>query len=329
MKSYPRAWRRGTYNHAIADFCVTMKPTPELWAAAQLVAFANLNVTPANWATLWEGQSRYLCERFPGERGRIIQQRRRAGVAKPAGELWRAFVDGALQIATGRVEGHSGLPALTIAMRFVGVLSPVGGNRQVIEEREFRALHRRTRDWLRRICMGDAQLGDLMSALRRYRAAHKLSVGTVENVFTKLEQWHEEGGWTWQGRRFSLVAPTRPRQPLAEAIEVLFVATGLANLWPRFFQCAAPRCTNFGVARVTRRARNFCSEACRVRTGRRRARQVKTAAKWERTKLEAARRADFTKRWRELQAKGDREAWDKACVEFGYGPAGPPDEQSR
>lgn len=262
-----------------------METPPGYWAAIRLTAFANCEISEANWRTLWQAPHKptFRPARQPRETaarpGFIPEELRGAIWSSINAEPARAprewdVLDTREQVATLRAMK---LPAAEALLQRFGPIeeSPYrpwprrGRKGQNLGYEELRAVQRQTRERLQSLCAGEWKL--LVRALQRHRFSS-----------LRLVIFHHR-----QLGDVPAAAPC-PETTLALHLDRLFLETLVAGLWGRFYQCE--RCGYFGVRqRLGQRARQLCSRSkCRVARHRRKQRAQEEAL---RKQVHAAMRA--------------------------------------
>ncbi len=255
------------------------------WAAIRLTAFANCEISEANWRTLWTAarQTGFRRARPPkttAARPGFVPEDLRSAIwasiltaGARAPKEWEVL-DAREEVATLKAMQ---LPAADAMLRRYAPIeeSPYrpwprrGRTGRHLGYEELCVLHRRTRERLTSLCAGDWR--PLILVLRRRRFP------SLRLVFFR----HHQLG------RVPAAVPC-PEASLALHLDRLFLDTLVAGLWGRFYRCE--RCGYFGVRRrLGKRGRQLCDRSkCRVARHRT---KKKAEEKALRTKVVAAWRA--------------------------------------
>jgi len=239
-----------------------MRIPPGYWAGIRLTAFANCEISQANWRTLWSTPRRrpkFRPARHPRKTaarpGFVAEELCEAIWSSITAERERAPKE--WDVLDAR-EGVAALRAMELRaaealLRSHGPIeeSPYrpwprrGPSGRTLGYEELCALHRKTRKRLESVCAGDWR--PLLRALMRRRFQ------SLRLVFFRHHQLGDVPA-----------AVPCPEASLALHLDRLFLDTLVAGLWGRFYQCE--RCGYFGVRqRLGQRARQLCDRSkCRV-----------------------------------------------------------------
>lgn len=280
-----------------------MTPSHEDWAAIALVAFANLEPTPKNWRSFWEGHLGYADEPFArvgvdeGKMGELALAYRQDVLSY--GQFPPMF-DEAIEIATKLIFGSDRSPRkLERTDRQSRGLDrdPWGhgiasGQWPKSTRREFFELHVRTRVRLMAICRAlDGEVSWRQVALELHR-----------------EYVTPERRLVWLPDAPGNAIPAFSLRPKPEGlrtfIDGFFVRAAVGGAWERFVMCAT--CARFGFARK-KGALRYCGASCR-----------KAASRKLRSSTQE-KHEEIRKRIEELQVLGmaGSEAYMQAAAEIG------------
>jgi hypothetical protein len=276
-----------------------MQNPPGYWAAVRLTAFANCEISEANWRTLWPVRRKPGFQPAPrpreiAARGGFVpenlQDSIRASIRLAPGRAPKEgnVIEARGHVATLRAMKLEGAEALL--KRFGAIEeSPFrpwprrGHAARYLGHAELRAIHAKTREHLASVCTGKAQalirvLGRRRFSPERLVILHHSQLGDVPALVPY------------------------PETHLSLHLDRLFLETLVAGLWGRFYQCG--KCGSFGVrSRLGERTRQWCTQSkCRVARHRAKrkleddARRAAVVAAWrtstgsERERIEAVRR---------------------------------------
>lgn len=214
-----------------------------LHIAAELLGFANLELTAKNARTLWPHL--YVQERWDDTLKKALEAERRRLLPNGAVETndpLQLFLAAPPLNATadGRVQAAD-------LSRYPAVGFPVERSPATVVR-----VHQEARARLTQIA----------------RAKPRAIIAVARKLQRKRLPIHLAIGLQMGDGRIRFDAPPDQHERLTDYLDGLFLQTLLAGLWPRFARCSARRCRRFVLPKRTGRDRAFCSTACRVRTHR-------------------------------------------------------------